>query len=82
MFERLGMECSSLKQKIPRKINISNVASVALGFYHVVAVLTSGEMYGWGHALNGQLGIKKNTNQVGPTKIPFEGGSVVQVACG
>ncbi|KAI1085374.1 RCC1/BLIP-II [Whalleya microplaca] len=62
------------------------IVDLAAGFRHVVAVLDSGEVYGWGHGRKGQLGALSNTDAAGgvaraPRKIEGIGFKAARAVC-
>jgi uncharacterized repeat protein (TIGR02543 family) len=49
------------------------IQSVEAGYFHSIAVTTSGRVYVWGNNAFGQLGDGTTTNQTTPTLISFTG---------
>jgi len=50
---------------------------------HYLAQSDDGELFGWGFAGSGRLGLGNDTDQYVPTKIPFfEGKNIVLFTCG
>lgn len=62
----------------------TKVVSVSSSGWHTVAVLSNGDVYGWGSARKGQLGKASVQEKVcwSPTKIEDVGIPAKQVACG
>jgi alpha-tubulin suppressor-like RCC1 family protein len=59
------------------------VAQVAAGRYHSLALTSAGIMYSWGCGENGQLGLDSDENTALPTVVtPILGTVIGQVACG
>uniref|UniRef100_A0A3B5K3X4 RCC1 and BTB domain containing protein 2 n=2 Tax=Takifugu rubripes TaxID=31033 RepID=A0A3B5K3X4_TAKRU len=78
---------STANQPTPRRVSscLQNkvVVNIACGQLCSMAVLDSGEIYGWGYNCNGQLGLGNNGNQQTPCRIAaLQGVNVIQVACG
>lgn len=46
-----------------------------------MAVLESGEVFGWGYNGNGQLGLGNNVNQVSPCRVITLQGIVITKVC-
>ncbi len=77
-----GNPVSSLPQKIadfpPSDINVVDIASCV---NHTVAVLSNGDIYGWGDGRKGQLGEAREIVWR-PIKIPNPGFRVLRALCG
>ncbi|XP_072035164.1 RCC1 and BTB domain-containing protein 1-like [Amphiura filiformis] len=71
----------------PRKVSSllsgRRVVSVACGQTSSLALIDSGEVFGWGYNGNGQLGLGNNVNQPSPCRVSSLQGVVVsQIVCG
>jgi len=57
---------------------------ISCGNEHTAAIFDNGELYTWGKALHGALGIAVNTVQWAPVKVKFNGPepSIKYVSCG
>ncbi|CAK9088519.1 unnamed protein product [Durusdinium trenchii] len=61
---------STVNPELPTKVAINEqVAAIAAGVYHSLAVTASGELYTWGSNNHGQLGIGSKENQLTPTRV-------------
>ncbi|XP_072180243.1 RCC1 and BTB domain-containing protein 1-like [Diadema setosum] len=70
-------------RRVSSVLNGKRVISIACGQTSSLAVLESGEVYGWGYNGNGQLGLGNNVNQPSPCKVSSLNGVVIsQIACG
>ncbi|KDR17139.1 RCC1 and BTB domain-containing protein 1-like isoform X2 [Zootermopsis nevadensis] len=77
----------STNQSAPRKVNSfigeKRTISIACGQTSSMAVLESGEVYGWGYNGNGQLGVGNNMNQLNPGRVlNLQGVIIKRVVCG
>jgi len=78
---RLGFECDSSSQYVPKKISAfmnernepvdetSRFVCVACGRYHSAAVTEDGALYTWGGGKFGQLGLASQSNQTIPRRV-------------
>uniref|UniRef100_A0A0G2JU79 RCC1 and BTB domain containing protein 1 n=1 Tax=Rattus norvegicus TaxID=10116 RepID=A0A0G2JU79_RAT len=78
---------STANQPTPRKVtnclHTKKVVNIACGQTSSMAVLDSGEVYGWGYNGNGQLGLGNNGNQLTPVRVAaLHGVCVNQIVCG
>ncbi len=48
--------------KLPEKLNIDKVKSIACGAGHSMALLSNGQVYGWGENGDGQLGLGRENH--------------------
>lgn len=53
------------------------VVAISCGQTSSMAVLESGEVFGWGYNGNGQLGLGNNVNQVSPCRVVALQGTVI-----
>ncbi|HEX8284916.1 MAG TPA: S8 family serine peptidase [Pyrinomonadaceae bacterium] len=53
----------------PRQISLSNVAAVAAGFEHSLALRTDGTVWSWGHNTGGALGDGTTTDRNAPVPV-------------
>nr|CAD7459960.1 unnamed protein product [Timema tahoe] len=77
----------STNQSAPRKVNSciggKKVVSIACGQTSSMAVVDSGEVYGWGYNGNGQLGLGNTVNQLNPSRVTnLHGVVVTKIVCG
>lgn len=50
-----------IELKFPKQISrISNVKNIACGEFHTLALISNGDLFGWGRGFEGQLGIRKD----------------------
>ncbi|QDZ17650.1 regulator of chromosome condensation [Chloropicon primus] len=86
----LGGSADAIPENVPGKVDLpagSRVAALSAGDSHCMALLTSGEVWGWGSYRNssGVLGFSEQTKiQRLPTKvdIPITSGKIVEIASG
>ncbi|XP_054771309.2 RCC1 and BTB domain-containing protein 1-like [Lytechinus pictus] len=70
-------------RKVASVLSGKRVVSIACGQTSSLAVIDSGEVYGWGYNGNGQLGLGNNVNQPSPCKVSSLNNLIIaQVACG
>jgi alpha-tubulin suppressor-like RCC1 family protein len=86
-FGRLGLADGRKKVMRPSEIKFfasRPVASVASGDFHNLALCRSGEVYSWGHNLEGQCGVGTAVNVKTPKKIDFFGPElrIKEICCG
>ena len=67
--------------------NISTVSALSCGEQHTCIATKKFDVYSWGHASNGRLGIGKVGNDVifksSPVQVEFPAGQAIkQIACG
>ena len=55
--------------KINEDTYLTNVRKIAVGYAHIVALTTNGEVYSWGINGSGQLGIGDRNNKLYATKV-------------
>lgn len=73
---------ASTPQQIP-STSLSNVAAIAVGGAHNLALLSNGTVMAWGDNSVGQLGLGNASNQSTPQQVPASSlSSVVSVAAG
>lgn len=77
----LGITGTEYSETLPKAnpILVNNVVDVAMGYYHAMALLDSGEVYVWGRNHKGQLGLSDTVNRDIPTKV--EGFSNIKGIC-
>ncbi|XP_021346916.1 RCC1 and BTB domain-containing protein 1-like [Mizuhopecten yessoensis] len=78
---------TTTNQSTPRKvmavIGTKFVTSIACGQTSTMALMDSGEVFGWGYNGNGQLGLGNNVNQPNPCKVQgLQGIIISQLVCG
>lgn len=78
---------TTTNQPVPRKvvagIGTRRCIAISCGQTSSMAVLDSGEVYGWGYNGNGQLGLGNNVNQANPCKVAnLQGTVITKVVCG
>ncbi|XP_069495940.1 RCC1 and BTB domain-containing protein 2 isoform X3 [Ambystoma mexicanum] len=78
---------STANQPTPRRVTscLQNkvVVDIACGQMSSMALVDSGEVYGWGYNGNGQLGVGSGGNQPTPCRLAaLHGICVLQIACG
>jgi hypothetical protein len=66
---QLGLGDTTNRNTPTRVGSATNWASVACGFYHTIAINTSGELYACGYNNYGQLGLGDTTNRNTPTRV-------------
>eukprot|EP01124_Arcella_intermedia_P025800 TRINITY_DN4698_c0_g1_i3.p1 TRINITY_DN4698_c0_g1~~TRINITY_DN4698_c0_g1_i3.p1 ORF type:complete len:564 (-),score=118.01 TRINITY_DN4698_c0_g1_i3:511-2202(-) len=66
----------------PRRVGIEEVKQFSCGVDHVLALLETGELYGWGNGECGQLGIGSSADMHVPTQIMSIPEEISQVRCG
>lgn len=78
----LGETTSAHEQKLPDFLpNGTSIVDLASGVSHTVIVLSSGEVYGWGNGLKGQLGEPVDIIRT-PRRVRAVGFHVVRAVCG
>ncbi|HVT78846.1 MAG TPA: RHS repeat-associated core domain-containing protein [Acidimicrobiales bacterium] len=60
--------------------NLSNVAAVALGNVHTLALTANGAVYAWGNNANGQLGVGDTNPRSTPTQVSGLSSGVIAIA--
>ncbi|XP_070173563.1 RCC1 and BTB domain-containing protein 1-like isoform X3 [Littorina saxatilis] len=78
---------TTANQPTPRKISAGigckQVNSICCGQTSSMALMDTGEVYGWGYNGNGQLGLGNNVNQPSPCRIhTLQGIIISQLVCG
>lgn len=78
---------TTTNQSSPRKVSSlfggKKVVSIACGQISSIALLDTGEVYGWGYNGNGQLGLGNNINQLNPCLVNALNAVVIsKVVCG
>ncbi|CAM9112086.1 unnamed protein product, partial [Ectocarpus fasciculatus] len=86
-FGRLGLTDGRKKVMRPTEVKFfasRPVASLAVGDFHSLALCRNGELYSWGHNLEGQSGLGTAVNTKLPKHIDFFGPMfrAKEVACG
>ncbi|MBV9927665.1 MAG: S8 family serine peptidase [Acidobacteria bacterium] len=67
----LGLPANSFSTATPVQVGgATNVAAVAAGMTHVVALKTDGTVWAWGDNTYGQLGSGTNTSSATPKQVP------------
>ncbi|KAF4528876.1 hypothetical protein B566_EDAN017097 [Ephemera danica] len=84
---QIGSGINNTNTGSPRKVAAAiggrKAVAVACGQACSMAVLDSGEVYGWGYNGNGQLGLGHNVNQMNPCRISgLQGVVVTKLECG
>ncbi|KAK6194794.1 hypothetical protein SNE40_000350 [Patella caerulea] len=73
-------------QSTPRKITAAlsrPCIAISCGQTSSMALMETGEVYGWGYNGNGQLGLGNNVNQPAPCKVNMLAGVIIhQIVCG
>jgi alpha-tubulin suppressor-like RCC1 family protein len=85
-FCRLGLMDSRKTQPLPVEIAIFKtlqIASIASGDFHMLALGKDGTVYSWGYGLEGQTGLGVIINSKAPRKVEFfENMDIVSLICG
>jgi RCC1 and BTB domain-containing protein len=71
------------KPKLINALLKENVIQIVCGYYHSFVLTKSGDLYGFGNNVAGQIGCGNNTHQSKPIKINgFHNEKIVSIACG
>ena len=81
-----GTNTTTLTAVLVQTVNgpLTDVAAVAAGFNHSLALTTTGQVYSWGDNANGQLGVNSNANSSVAALVggALTGKTVVKIAAG
>jgi len=84
-FGRLG-SIETKKQTNPRllkELREHNIAKIALGYYHAVALNSDGVVFTWGRGINGQLGHGSIVNEDSVRAVSaLSSINIIDIACG
>ena len=67
----MGVPAATANMAFPVRIaGLTNVVSIASGFYHGLALESNGTVWSWGNGIRGQLGNGQTTNCFAPVMVP------------
>jgi alpha-tubulin suppressor-like RCC1 family protein len=81
IFGQMGNGTGPIQQYTPTLINnLTNVAAVAAGQYHSVALKADGTVWAWGYNTAGQIGNTTATDKKVPNQVGLPGTALTTVA--